>query len=175
MVVEPATATTAPAAMPPYDAPAKLAKRRNVTELVRESFEALPISAEVQARVYAQVGPAVGEKVVQLSKGSLARLCAYMTAFGRFQSEHPGVPIPEHWHTDAYWDLSPEQRVEMLDAAFKIHDDDAELKTVVEGEFTCRACKGRRVLVKLRQIRSGDEAMSQFFTCADCKKKWVIH
>ncbi len=78
---------------------------------------------------------------------------------------------------DMYSDLTDSERLRMLEESFKLEDDDAELRAVEPGEFTCRSCGSKRVLLKLRQLRSGDEATSQIFTCAElgCKKKWVIH
>lgn len=36
----------------------------------------------------------------------------------------------------------------------------------------CGACKGTRVIVTLAQTRGGDEAMTAFYVCEDCGKRW---
>lgn len=164
-----AVAATAPAAS------ARTVRRKSVAEVMVDMSCHVPVSLELRECALALVGPAVTEQAVEASEDNAALFCAFMANFERFLTKHPGATIPSNWHEDLHWDLTATERVEMLDAAFAVQDDDLELKLVEPGEFTCRSCKSRRVLMKLRQIRSGDEAMTQFYTCADCKKKWIIH
>lgn len=151
-----------------------LKKRQQHADALLSRHQPIAISEEIQQRVIAQMGNDIGMKVIELSAGCLSRLCAYMTTFSTFQKKNPHALIPSNWFTDPYWDLTVMERTDMLNEAFEIQDDDAKLHDVVEGEFMCRGCKSRRVLLELRQIRSADEAMTQFFTCANCKKKWIV-
>lgn len=38
----------------------------------------------------------------------------------------------------------------------------------------CPKCKSENVNAFSKQIRSGDEAMTIFYTCIDCKNKWRV-
>jgi DNA-directed RNA polymerase subunit M/transcription elongation factor TFIIS len=43
---------------------------------------------------------------------------------------------------------------------------------VVDGEFTCPKCKSRKVRNNPKQIRSGDEPMTNFLSCVTCGNSW---
>ena len=150
-------------------------KRKSVVDMIFDAESDQTISSELQNLAIEQFGQEVFQKAFELSQGSLSQFCCFMNIFRIYRLKKPNAPIPHNWYTDDYWMYSPDERVEMLNAAFKIQDDDADLKNTVEGEFKCSACKSRRIRLKLRQIRSSDEPMSQYFKCADCKKEWVIH
>jgi DNA-directed RNA polymerase subunit M/transcription elongation factor TFIIS len=150
-------------------------RRKSACDILLESNVPVPVSVDLQEAAIALVGREVTERAVSVSNNDTAHFCAIMNSFERFMEKKPGSCIPPLWYKDPHWDMSAQERVQMLDEAFAVQDDDAELRTVPDGEFTCRACKSRRIHMKLRQIRSGDEAMTQFFTCADCKKKWIVH
>ncbi len=121
------------------------------------------------------VGRDVFEKALQKSQNDTSYFCAIMADLMRFKRTHPDTPIPANWHCDPYWDVPVAERIAMLDAAFAVQDDDAELKSVQPGEHKCKKCGSNRVLLHLRQLRSGDEAMTQLFKCAECKNKWIVH
>jgi DNA-directed RNA polymerase subunit M/transcription elongation factor TFIIS len=150
-------------------------KRKSLMDSIIESESDQTVSSELQNLAIEQVGQDVFQKVMELSRGSLSIFCAYMNIFRIFKEKKPDGIIPQNWYQDKYWMYSSDERIDMLNKAFEIQDDDADLKTTVEGEFKCNACKSKRIRLRLRQIRSSDEAMSQFFKCADCKKEWVIH
>ncbi len=169
-VVDPTTTTTSSTTTT-----TSLVKRKSLMDSLLESENDQTISNELQNLAIEQVGQDVFQKVMELSRGSLSVFCAYMNTFRIFKELKPNATIPSNWYRDKYWMYSAEERVEMLNKAFEIQDDDADLKTTVEGEFKCNACKSRRIRLRLRQIRSSDEPMSQFFKCADCKKEWSIH
>ena len=143
-------------------------KRKSIMDSLLDQESEQTISSELQNLAIEQFGQDVFQKAFEMSHGSLS-------LFRIYKLKKPNEPIPPNWHTDDYWMYSPDERVEMLNAAFEIQDDDADLKNTVEGEFKCSACKSKRIRLRLRQIRSSDEAMSQFFKCADCKKEWVSH
>ena len=50
---------------------------------------------------------------------------------------------------------------------------------IEEGEIWCPKCGGKRVLRTQAQTRSGDEAMTAFFRCANpekhCRHKWKVN
>jgi DNA-directed RNA polymerase subunit M/transcription elongation factor TFIIS len=150
-------------------------KRKSIMDSLLDQESEQTISSELQNLAIEQFGQDVFQKAFEMSRGSLSMFCAYMNNFRIFKLQKPNHPIPANWYIDDYWMYSPDERVDMLNAAFEIQDDDADLKSTVEGEFKCSACKSRKIRLRLRQIRSSDEPMSQFFKCADCKKEWVIH
>lgn len=150
-------------------------KRKSIIDTVFDTDSDQTISSELQNLAIEQFGQDVFQKAFELSQGSLSQFCCFMNIFRIYKIKKPNSPIPHNWYLDDYWMYSPDERVEMLNAAFTIQDDDADLKNTVEGEFKCSACKSKRIRLKLRQIRSSDEPMSQYFKCADCKKEWVIH
>jgi len=68
---------------------------------------------------------------------------------------------------------APAIRAEILDAI----QDKANCtiqRARVESVEQCRACKSRNLTVNLVQTRSADEAMTQFWYCGDCGKRWKI-
>jgi len=76
---------------------------------------------------------------------------------------------------------SPEQIVErspLLDdvrsqVAFEERLDEEERKqNVVEGIYTCGRCQSKKVEYYEKQTRGADEAMTAFFNCVNCGKKW---
>jgi DNA-directed RNA polymerase, subunit M/Transcription elongation factor TFIIS len=38
--------------------------------------------------------------------------------------------------------------------------------------YKCIYCGSKKILKNERQIRSGDEPMTSFFSCVDCGKGW---
>jgi DNA-directed RNA polymerase subunit M/transcription elongation factor TFIIS len=150
-------------------------KRKSIVDTIFDTDSDQTISSELQNLAIEQFGQDVFQKAFEMSQGSLSIFCSFMNIFRIYKLKKPNAPIPLNWYIDDYWMYSPDERVEMLNAAFTIQDDDADLKNTVEGEFKCSACKSKRIRLKLRQIRSSDEPMSQYFKCADCKKEWVIH
>ncbi len=80
--------------------------------------------------------------------------------------------IPDNFLQDPYWSMTEEERERMMEEAFDVEDDSVELSKVKPGTFICRRCKGNRILQWERQLRSADEAASQFFKCADCRHIW---
>lgn len=51
---------------------------------------------------------------------------------------------------------------------------DFSLKNAVydEGEFTCFKCRGKKIILSQRQMRSADEPMTVFHFCVDCGNRW---
>jgi transcription elongation factor S-II len=43
-----------------------------------------------------------------------------------------------------------------------------------EGEFQCYRCKGKKIVIEQKQMRSADEPMTCFFTCVDCNNRWKM-
>lgn len=172
---EPSATATWISAGPALAPTATKTRGRSVCELLLDSNESVPVSVELQERAVALVGREIFERALAVSQNDTAHFCAIMADFARFKRAHPDASIPTNWHRDPYWDVPADERIAMLDAAFAVQDDDAELKSVQPGEHKCKKCGSNRVLLHLRQLRSGDEAMTQLFKCAECKNKWIIH
>jgi DNA-directed RNA polymerase subunit M/transcription elongation factor TFIIS len=51
---------------------------------------------------------------------------------------------------------------------FRIQESYFEEEKVVEGVRKCKKCGSKRLKIKIRQIRRGDEGPTEFATCADC-------
>lgn len=43
---------------------------------------------------------------------------------------------------------------------------------VEEGVVTCKSCNSNKVFTFSKQVRSADEPMTTFATCANCSKRW---
>lgn len=43
---------------------------------------------------------------------------------------------------------------------------------IVDGIYKCKKCACRKIATYSVQTRGGDEAMTHFFTCTQCGKKW---
>lgn len=46
---------------------------------------------------------------------------------------------------------------------------------VVEGIFSCKKCKSRRIITNSKQTRCGDEATTVFAQCSKCGNAWVAN
>ena len=44
--------------------------------------------------------------------------------------------------------------------------------TFKAGEFQCSKCKGKKIMINQRQMRSADEPMTVFHHCTDCDHRW---
>lgn len=51
---------------------------------------------------------------------------------------------------------------------FRIQESYFEEEKVIEGARKCKKCGSRRLKIKIRQVRRGDEGPTEFATCADC-------
>lgn len=132
------------------------------------------ISAGLHTEAIQRFGEATVQKLISVSCGDESIFYAYVQTFVAAGCTFENPP-PDNFATDHYWMLSSEDRVQMLDEAFAIVDDDAELAKVEAGPFKCKKCGSNRILQTERQLRSGDEAATQFFKCADCKNRWIVH
>ncbi len=132
------------------------------------------VSAGLHAEAIQRFGELTVQKMLSVSCGDESIFYAYVQTFVA-AGITTDVEPPENFATDHYWMLSPEDRVQMLDEAFAIVDDDAELAKVEPGPFKCKKCGSNRILQTERQLRSGDEAATQFFKCAGCKNRWIVH
>lgn len=52
--------------------------------------------------------------------------------------------------------------------------DFLECPQVEEGMFQCSKCKSKKIFTMSKQTRSGDEAITVFARCSECKNGWVI-
>lgn len=152
-------------------------KRKTPSECMRDLATQIGyrgVSPDLQAEAIARLGDAVVQEVMSACHNDEALFYAHVvTLVSNGASEDS--PPPVGFSKDPYWHLSTDERVRMMDEAFAVQDDDAVLKDVQPGAFTCKKCGSRRVLQTERQLRSGDEAATQFFKCADCKHKWIVH
>jgi hypothetical protein len=158
-------------------APAPKLKRKSPSECMRDLAAQLGykgVSPELQAEATARLGEAVVQEVLSVCHQDEAAFYAHIvTLVSNGASEEN--PPPVGFSKDPYWHLSTDERVRMMDEAFAVQDDDAVLRDVKPGPFVCKKCGSNRVLQTERQLRSGDEAATQFFKCAGCKHKWVVH
>jgi DNA-directed RNA polymerase subunit RPC12/RpoP len=148
-------------------------KRKSPTESMRDLAATIGyagVSPDLQAEAVTRLGDAVVQEIMSVCYNDEAAFYAHVVTL----LAHSG-DVPAGFTRDPYWSLSTEERVKMMDEAFAVQDDDAVLKDVKPGAFSCKKCGSRRVLQTERQLRSGDEAATQFFKCADCKHKWIIH
>lgn len=132
------------------------------------------VSPQLHAEAIQRFGEPTVQKLLSVCLGDESIFYAYVQTFVAAGCT-PENPPPDNFATDHYWMLSPEDRVQMLDEAFAIVDDDAELAKVEPGPFKCKKCGSNRILQTERQLRSGDEAATQFFKCAGCKNRWIVH
>ncbi len=152
-------------------------RRRMPSESLLEAAKQIGyrgVSAGLHADAIQRFGETTVQKMISVSCGDESIFYAYVQTFvaAGISTENPP---PDNFATDHYWMLSPEDRVQMLDEAFAIVDDDAELAKVEPGPFKCKKCGSNRILQTERQLRSGDEAATQFFKCAGCKNRWIVH
>ncbi len=152
-------------------------KRKSPSECMRELASQIGykgVSAELQADAISRVGEAVVQEVMSVCHGDDCAFYAHIvTLISNGVTEDN--PPPVGFSKDPYWHLSTDERIRMMDEAFAVQDDDAVLRDVKPGPFVCKKCGSNRVLQTERQLRSGDEAATQFFKCAGCKHKWVVH
>lgn len=152
-------------------------KRKSPSESMRELAAQIGykgVSADLQAEAVARMGEAVVQEVMSVCHNDEALFYAHIVTLvtnGASEEKQP----PAGFSKDPYWPLSTDERVRMMDEAFAVQDDDAVLREVKPGPFVCKKCGSNRVLQTERQLRSGDEAATQFFKCAGCKHKWVVH
>lgn len=132
------------------------------------------ISTGLHTEAIQRFGEPTVQKLLSVSCGDESIFYAYVQTFVAAGCT-PQNPPPDNFATDHYWMLKSEERVQMLDEAFAIVDDDAELAKVEPGPFRCKKCGSNRILQTERQLRSGDEAATQFFKCAVCKNRWIVH
>lgn len=152
-------------------------KRKSPSECMRELASQIGykgVSAELQADAISRVGEAAVQEVMSVCHSDEAAFYAHIVTLVSVGITEENQP-PVGFSKDPYWHLSTEERVRMMDEAFAVQDDDAVLRDIKPGAFTCKKCGSRRILQTERQLRSGDEAATQFFKCADCKHKWIIH
>ena len=110
-------------------------------------------------------------KLIEITNNNVFKFCNYLKIFQMYKDK----PIPNNWYKDDYWMYTLDERIHMLNEAFELQDDEAELKNTQPGEYKCTSCGCNRILLQLRQVRSADEPMTQYFKCANCKKSWVRH
>jgi hypothetical protein len=152
-------------------------RRRMPSEALLEAAKQIGyrgVSPQLHAEAIQRFGEATVQKMISVSCGDESIFYAYVQTFVA-AGITTDVEPPDNFATDPYWMLSPEDRVQMLDEAFAIVDDDAELAKVEPGPFKCKKCGSNRILQTERQLRSGDEAATQFFKCAGCKNRWIVH
>jgi hypothetical protein len=152
-------------------------KRKSPSECMRELAGQIGyrgVSSDLQADAVSRLGDAAVQEIMSVCHNDEALFYAHVVTLVTHGASEERPP-PVGFSKDPYWSLSTEERVRMMDEAFAVQDDDAVLKDVKPGAFTCKKCGSRRVLQTERQLRSGDEAATQFFKCADCKHKWIIH
>jgi DNA-directed RNA polymerase subunit M/transcription elongation factor TFIIS len=46
---------------------------------------------------------------------------------------------------------------------------------IVSTHVTCLKCKSNKILLNVKQVRSGDEGQTTFCTCTECGSKWTVH
>jgi hypothetical protein len=152
-------------------------RRRMPSESLLEAAKQIGyrgVSPQLHADAILRFGEATVQKMLSVSCGDESIFYAYVQTFVA-AGITTDVEPPDNFATDPYWMLKPEDRVQMLDEAFAIVDDDAELAKVEPGPFKCKKCGSNRILQTERQLRSGDEAATQFFKCAGCKNRWIVH
>jgi DNA-directed RNA polymerase subunit M/transcription elongation factor TFIIS len=152
-------------------------RRRMPSESLLEASKQIGyrgVSAGLHAEAIQRFGETTVQKLISVSCGDESIFYAYVLTFVAAGISDENPP-PDNFATDHYWMLKPEDRVQMLDEAFAIVDDDAELAKVEPGPFKCKKCGSNRILQTERQLRSGDEAATQFFKCAGCKNRWIVH
>lgn len=151
--------------------------KKSALDQLAESHDPLLLTPERQTELISEFGFTFANKMFEFCNHDSHLVDAWCVCIRDFLSKRENQGIPENIFTDFYWDMSEEDKISMLNEAFELQDDDADLDKVQEGEFRCSKCGCRRILVRLRQIRSSDEAMTQFLKCAnkDCKKSWVIN
>jgi DNA-directed RNA polymerase subunit M/transcription elongation factor TFIIS len=158
-------------------APEPKRSKKTAIEQLAETGSPVMLTPETQTEFVQLFGYGFAVKLFEHCEHDYNVVSAWAVVIQDYFTRNQTNVIPPNIFTDVYWDLSEENKVEMLNEAFKLQDDDAELDKVPEGEFRCAKCGCKRILVRLRQIRSSDEAMTQFLKCAnkDCKKSWVIN
>lgn len=164
-----ATTTTTPAGIKP--------RRKLPSENLFEAAKQIGyrgVSHQLHAEAIQRFGEQTVQKLLSVCLGDESIFYAYVQTFVAAGCTLENPP-PDNFATDHYWMLTPEDRVQMLDEAFAIVDDDAELAKVEPGPFKCKKCGSNRILQTERQLRSGDEAATQFFKCAGCKNRWIVH
>jgi len=158
-------------------APAPKQKRKTPSECMRDLAAQIGykgVSAELQADAVSRVGEATVQEVLNVCHNDEAAFYAHIVTLVSAGVTEENPP-PVGFSKDPYWHLSTDERVRMMDEAFAVQDDDAVLREIKPGPFVCKKCGSNRVLQTERQLRSGDEAATQFFKCAGCKHKWVVH
>lgn len=152
-------------------------KRKSPSECMRELAAQIGykgVSADLQAEAISRLGEAAVQEVMSVCQNDEALFYAHIVTLVTHGASEETQP-PAGFSKDPYWPLSMDERIRMMDEAFAVQDDDAVLRDVKPGPFTCKKCGSNRVLQTERQLRSGDEAATQFFKCAGCKHKWVVH
>ena len=135
----------------------------------------IPVPIELQNSSIDIIGYENTMKLIEITSNNVFEFCNYLKIFQMYRKVKPDEPIPSKWFRDDYWMYSLDERIQMLNEAFELQDDEAVLKNVQPGDYKCTACGCNRILLELRQIRSADEPMTQFFKCANCKKSWTRH
>lgn len=143
----------------------------NVTEIQQQNDENLPVPIELQNSSIDIIGYDNTMKLIEITNNNVFKFCNYLKIFQMYKDK----PIPNNWYKDDYWMYTLDERIHMLNEAFELQDDEAELKNTQPGEYKCTSCGCNRILLQLRQVRSADEPMTQYFKCAECKKSWVRH
>lgn len=54
----------------------------------------------------------------------------------------------------------------------RLKNEGKELEEAVEGSYTCRKCKCKKIRYYELQTRSADEPMTAYFTCLNCHNHW---
>ena len=54
----------------------------------------------------------------------------------------------------------------------ELHEKENLLKSAVDGQFTCKKCKCKKIHIFSMQTRSADEPMTNFLTCIKCSFRW---
>lgn len=150
-------------------------KKKNVqpSDALRELSKQIGyrgISASLLNDARERFGDEVVDKLVAHCENDESKFMAHVIVLSQARTES----IPDHFLSDPYWIMSEEERERMTFEAFFVEDDSVELSKVKPGTFQCKKCKGNRVLQWERQLRSADEAATQFFKCADCRHVWRI-
>ena len=54
----------------------------------------------------------------------------------------------------------------------RLKNEGKELEQAVEGSYTCKKCKCKKITYYELQTRSADEPMTAYFTCLNCQNHW---
>ena len=80
---------------------------------------------------------------------------------------------PESVANLSVYDIFPDNWKDLMDKKSKMDELKYKLKPeAMTDQFKCRKCYSRSCSYYEVQTRSGDEPMTQFITCLDCKNRW---